>query len=294
MKNYATKISVLAVAVLGVCAASFAQEQQGEIIHQFSVALGETLSAQEKVDAEVAEKLSEHMARLEHAAKQVNNCKDENERLTYQTEVLSAMTEINKLDRRHADVTMNTAIDGLNLTREAYKKLDSNGVSSADLKEQVKRTDVLINNMVQMVDGLQFADEETVNEVRTSIMLLGQYNDILDSEDNTTVQVDKIMRRFENTISKMKIVQRMLQMEKAALIVVTHEQLVEAAMRRLDAFNGGQGIQDVPLRKTMEIKGRQDYIRIARPSTVRKTGSKASRSMDSGWEEFKRQRAGRK
>ncbi len=44
-------------------------------------------------------------------------------------------------------------------------------------------------------------------------------------------------------ISKMKIVQRMLEMEKAALIVVTHEQLVEAAMCRLDAFNGGQGIE---------------------------------------------------
>lgn len=284
-------IIILGVAILSAC--SFAQEQQGEIIHKFSVALGETLSAQEKLDAEVAEQLSGHMANLEHSAKQVDQCKDENERLTYQTEVLSALTEINKIDRKHADVTMNTAIDGLNLTRDAYKKLNKEGVTSVDLKEQVKRTDVLINNMVQMVDNLQFADQETVNEVRTSIMLLGQYNDILGSEDNTSVQVDQIMKRFENTISKMKIVQRMLEMEKAALIVVTHEQLVEAAMRRLDAFNGGQGIQDAPLNKSIEIKGRQGYIRTARPSPVRKGGSRASRSMDTSWEEFKRQRASR-
>jgi len=264
MKNLTTKMMILALLMtIGVSTSASAQEVEGKIIQDYAKMLGETFEKQEKVNADLSSQRQNLMEGVEEYSEAIDDSKSDIERLENQTELTGRMVDLNRIDSEQVRSTMDTLVRAHLLTQDAGAYLRSGTKQSEALKEQFARNDKLLREVIPVINSLEFtADPERKEELKKSLILLAEYQEIAQlNHANTPAQIERMMRKFEDTISKLKIVQELLNMERQALVIATHAQLVAAAQKRLEAFVGGGELDDVAIGMAETIGERKTIIR---------------------------------
>lgn len=265
MKRIMSNMMVVTLLLtIGLSADVSAQEVEGKVIQDYARLMGKTFEQQEAKNADLASKRQVYLDQIKVLSDKVDNAPEGIGKIEAQTDLTAVLVDSNQLDMQQVTSTINTCVRAFMLTKNAGAYLEKGSVQSETIKKQLERNRQLLSQAIPVVNSLKFTTEnnpERVAELKKSLIMLAECNEMAELNSlNTPAQIQKMMRQFEDTISNLNTVKKLLEMERSALIVATHAQLIASARMRLEAFVGGGAFNDVALNMTQTIKDRRGSI----------------------------------
>ena len=240
-----TVVWVLAMALLVPAGQVWAREDTGKVLTSLVNSVDQKLKTLEDGMEEQTQNRKKQQTQLKELSGAYKTMTNEMDRIDAESGIIGSLAELNLVDRRQVNSTLNTIVSVVGDLDKIHEVLARSGHTPEQLKRQRVRMVKAIQGVVPIMESLKGLDNpraqaQLASTKATVVMLVKQLRMVGGSSNGFLKQIDDTTSTLEDVAVQLKIVKDLLEMEREVLTVASHTQLAKLVMGRLSYSLSGK------------------------------------------------------